>query len=88
MLTDDTPPTIRPVAVNSTVARFRIGDDLSGISTYEATIAGEWLLMHYDAKSGSLWSEKLEKSLPLKGELVLTVRDNAGNAQVYKQTIP
>ncbi len=88
VLTDDTPPTIRPVAVNSTVARFRIGDDLSGISTYEATIAGEWLLMHYDAKSGSLWSEKLEKSLPLKGELVLTVRDNAGNAQVYKQTIP
>jgi len=87
VLTDSIAPTIRPVAVNSSVARFRIGDDLSGIDSYEATIAGEWLLMHYDAKSGSLWSEKLDKSRPLKGELVLTVRDNAGNTQVFRQTI-
>lgn len=87
VLTDSVAPTIRPVAVNSTVARFRISDDLSGIDSFEATINGEWLLMHYDAKSGSLWSEKLDKSTPLKGELVLTVRDNASNTQVFRQTI-
>lgn len=88
ILTDSVAPSIRPVSVNSNTARFKISDQLSGIDSYEATLNGEWLLMHYDAKSGSIWSEKLDKSVPLKGELVLTVVDNAGNKQTYTHLIP
>lgn len=88
ILTDSVAPHIRPVSINNNTVRFKISDQLSGIDSYEATIDGEWLLMHYDAKSGSIWSEKLDKSVPLKGEFILTVTDNAGNKETYTHSIP
>src|SRR5690606_26882391 len=88
ILTDSVAPSIRPLSINSNTVRFRISDQLSGIDSYEATIDGEWLLMHYDAKTGSIWSERLDKSQPLKGDFVLTVVDNAGNKEVYTHNIP
>lgn len=86
--TDTIPPQIRPVSLNNNTVRFKISDDLSGIDSYEAAIDGNWLLMHYDAKSNSIWSERLNKSEPLKGELMLTVTDHAGNKQTYTHSIP
>jgi len=88
ILTDSVAPNIRPVSINNNTVRFKISDQLSGIASYEATLNGEWLLMHYDAKSGSIWSERLDKALPLKGELMLTVVDNAGNKETYTHSIP
>jgi hypothetical protein len=83
ILQDTVPPTIKPVAVNSSAARFKIRDNLSGISDFEATINGKWLLMHYDSKSATIWSERLNKKEPLKGDFKLVVTDEAGNEAIY-----
>jgi hypothetical protein len=83
VLSDKIAPTIKPVSVNSTAVRFKIRDGLSGIANFEATINGKWLLMHYDSKSATIWSEKLNKAEPLKGELKLVVTDLAGNQSTY-----
>lgn len=86
-LQDLNAPTIKPVIVNNYVARFKIQDDLSGISAYRATINGDWLLMYYDAKTATIWSERLNKDELLKGEFKLVVIDRAGNRAVYTNTL-
>lgn len=83
ILQDLTPPTIRPVIVNNYVSRFKIHDELSGISSYRATINGQWLLMYYDSKTATIWSERLNKDELMKGEFKLVVTDQAGNRNVY-----
>jgi hypothetical protein len=88
VLRDSIAPSIKSVYVNGTTARFKIRDELSGISTYEATINGEWVLMHYDNKNSVIWSENKDKNVPMKGLFQLVVTDNAGNKSTFKQTIP
>jgi hypothetical protein len=83
ILRDTVPPTIKALSVNTNTVRFKIRDNLSGIKSYEASINGKWLLMHYDAKSATIWSEKLNKIEPLKGEFKLVVSDEAGNETTY-----
>jgi hypothetical protein len=85
---DSIPPIITPVYVNSSSARFKIKDYLSGISDYEATINGQWVLMHYDNKNSVIWSEALDKKIPTKGLFELTVTDRAGNKTTFTQKIP
>jgi hypothetical protein len=87
LLTDSLPPGISRVYCNSRTARFRISDNLSGISNYSATLNGEWLLMKYDYKTGILQSERFDKKVLLKGDFELTVTDRAGNEKIYKQKI-
>lgn len=87
VLNDTLAPAIKPISINSSVARLRIRDDLSGISYFEANINGQWLLMNYDYKSGVLYSERLDRSQPLRGDFELKVVDNAGNESVFKQKI-
>lgn len=87
ILEDTTPPIIQPVVVNDHVARFKIDDKMSGISSFRATINGQWLLMYHDPKTQSLWSERLDKNTLLKGEFTLVVTDNAGNRSTYNKTI-
>lgn len=88
ILKDFIPPSITPVVVNNREARFKIKDDLSGISAVEATVNGQWLLMCYDNKSNSIWSKQLNPTLPLKGDFELIVTDNAGNKSKYSKKIP
>jgi murein DD-endopeptidase MepM/ murein hydrolase activator NlpD len=87
ILQDTVPPTIKVIGVNSTAVRFKIRDNLSGINDYQANINGQWLLMHFDSKSATIWSEKLDKSKPLKGDFTLVVTDNAGNSTTYTHKI-
>ncbi len=87
ILEDTLAPAIRPVAVNGTGARFRIGDGLSGIDSFEASIDGRWLLMLYDPKTATIWSERLDNAQSLKGELKLVVTDRAGNTSTFTQQI-
>jgi hypothetical protein len=87
VLKDVTPPTIKVVAVNSTIAKFKIRDNLSGIEKFEANINGQWLLMHYDSKTATIWSEKMNKNVPLKGTFTLVVTDNAGNETKFTKQI-
>jgi hypothetical protein len=87
LLRDTIAPTIKPVSINSGNVSFKIRDQLSGIASFRATINGEWLLMHHDPKSASIWSERFDKTVPLKGVFELEVIDHAGNKQVYKTTL-
>jgi hypothetical protein len=87
LLEDKIQPSIRMITANNSAVRFKIRDELSGISSYEATINGQWLLMHYDAKSATIWSERLDKSIPLRGDFQLTVKDNAGNTSTFTRKI-
>jgi murein DD-endopeptidase MepM/ murein hydrolase activator NlpD len=87
ILQDNQGPTIRAVLADRNNARFKIKDNLSGIDKIEATINGEWVLMHYDAKSGTIFSEKLDKTKPFKGTFVLKVSDNAGNTSTFTRKI-
>jgi hypothetical protein len=87
ILQDKVSPTIKALAVDRNTARFKIRDNLSGIDRFEATINGEWILMHYDAKSATIRSEKLDKAIPFKGKFELVVVDNAGNKSVYTKNI-
>ncbi|HEX5169398.1 MAG TPA: M23 family metallopeptidase [Cyclobacteriaceae bacterium] len=87
VLMDSISPTVYPISINNNTVRFKIRDDLSGIATYTANINGNWLLMHYDAKTATIWSERLSKTEPLSGEFELVVTDNAGNVQSFKTNI-
>ncbi len=86
-LYDSLPPTISRIRLTEQSARFRILDGRSGISYYEANINGQWLLMSYDFKSGILQSDRLDTTMPLKGDFELKVVDRAGNERIYKQKI-
>ena len=88
ILQDLNPPTIKPVVVNNYVARFKIHDELSGIASYRATVDGQWLLMYYDSKTSTIWSERLNKAELMKGEFKLVVVDEAGNRAVYTNKLP
>ena len=87
VLEDTKKPSIRLLSKNRNQISFRIGDDLSGLNSFNAYINGEWLLMKYEHKKATIWSEKLDKSIPLSGEVVLKVKDNAGNEAIYTTTI-
>jgi hypothetical protein len=87
LLRDSVPPTITKIALSSAAARFKIKDNLSGISYFEANINGKWLLMVYDYKTGILKSEKEETMKVLAGDFELKVVDQAGNETIFKQKL-
>jgi hypothetical protein len=87
LLRDSIAPTITPQSITNNTVRFKIRDNLSGVASFKATIDGAWLLMHYDAKSATIWSERQDKDKLMKGPFELEVIDNAGNKQVYKTTL-
>ena len=83
---DRTPPTIAPIRVNGSEMRFVIKDEKSGIRDFEAFVNGKWVLMRYEHKQNVIWSEKIDKQ-PFNGEVLLKVRDMAGNESKYSTTI-
>ncbi|SMD44667.1 Membrane proteins related to metalloendopeptidases [Aquiflexum balticum DSM 16537] len=83
---DRTPPTVVPVRINSSELRFVIKDEKSGIKDFEAFVEGKWVLMRYEHKQNLIWSEKIDKQ-PFKGDVLLKVRDMAGNEKSYTTTI-
>lgn len=87
ILKDATPPSIQVVFADRSGVRCKVRDDLSGIDSVNATVNGEWLLMHYDNKTATIWSERLHKNKPLSGNFVLTVIDRAGNVKTYQRKL-
>lgn len=87
ILTDSIPPHISPVRINSSSLSFRISDNLSGISSFDAYVNGEWVLMNYDYKRQTIWSERLDNSKPFKGTVELRVIDRAGNENIYSSKL-
>ena len=84
---DTIAPVITPLSISPSRLRFKIKDAISGIREYEAYVDGEWLLMHYDYKRELIWSDRMDKSKPLKGEVKVKVRDMVGNENVFTTTI-
>ena len=87
ILTDTTAPTVTLLMKNIDVISFRVRDDLSGLASYRLEIDGKFVLLKFEHKKALLWSEKLDKKVPLQGEVVLRVKDNSGNETVYKTKI-
>jgi hypothetical protein len=84
---DTVPPSLQSVNVQSgmsvgkgAVLRFRISDNLSGISSYRGEIDGQWVLFEYEPKSSLLFHTLDGRIEPGRRELVLTVRDERGNS--------
>jgi Membrane proteins related to metalloendopeptidases len=88
---DTVPPRIRPLFNEKTnmrgvsLLRFGIGDNLSGIASYEGYIDGEWVLFSYDAKYGTI-SYVFDRKRITRGKkhaLELRVTDNRQNQRIY-----
>jgi hypothetical protein len=93
IMTDTLAPRIVPVnlsdgasMVNIPRILFRISDNLSGIKSFNAKINGNWVLMEYEPKSGSLWHRFEESTYKGKNDFELTVSDMKDNLNTYKAT--
>ena len=67
--------------------KVKLKDDLSGIRNYRATINGQWILMEYDAKKGTLtydFNDNVVKDT--KNNLKIIVTDNVGNSATFEAT--
>lgn len=67
--------------------KFKITDDLSGISNYRATINGKWILMEYEYKTNTLTFDFNDNVITdTKNDLKLIVTDNVGNSTTFEAT--
>lgn len=91
IMTDTLAPRIVPVNISSGASMvniskimFRISDNLSGIKTFNAMINGQWVLMEYEPKTGTLWHHFDELTTKGKNDFVLTVSDMKDNLSTYR----
>ena len=64
---------------------FKIGDDLSGIATFDAWINGKWALMHYDYKTKIIFHNFSDGIVDEgRNDLKVTVTDNVGNSTTFE----
>ena len=87
ILTDNEPPTIKPITKDSTKLQFKINDELSGIKEFKALVNEQFVLMDYDYKKDLIWSVETDSTNYYKGPIKLVVTDNAGNTETYESTI-
>ena len=88
---DTVPPRITPINIingkNMAASHnisLKIGDNLSGIKSYNGKIDGKWILMEWDFKTKVL-SYTFEKEItPGKHNFELTVSDNKDNISEFK----
>jgi len=89
---DTTPPTIKPVNFsegkwisNQNFLKVKITDDLSGISSYRATINEKFILMEYDYKKDVLtYNFNDNVNLETENNLKVIVIDNVGNSATFE----
>jgi len=89
---DTTPPTIKPVNFsegkwisNQNFLQLKITDDLSGISSYRATINEKFILMEYDYKKDVLtYNFNDNVNLETENNLKVIVIDNVGNSATFE----
>ncbi|MDQ3290565.1 MAG: M23 family metallopeptidase [Bacteroidota bacterium] len=87
IMNDLKPPTVKLLSKSPTMIRFKVGDDLSGLASYRAEINGQFLLLKYEHKAAMLYSERLNKKVPLSGEVKLYVKDAVGHETVFTTRI-
>ncbi|HVW98114.1 MAG TPA: M23 family metallopeptidase [Mucilaginibacter sp.] len=88
---DTLPPTVTPVNIrdgaNLAKARgifLRIGDNLSGVKSYNGKIDGKWVLMEWDYKTKVLGYRFNDDIAPGKHIFELTVTDYKNNSRYFK----
>ena len=83
---DTVAPTVRPLnfseskPLKTAILRVRIGDDLSGIATYNCFLNGSWILAEYDGKSATLVIDAKDKLKAGSNKLRVEATDAVGNA--------
>jgi hypothetical protein len=87
LASDSVAPVITPLNVSNRQLKFKIEDKLSGISSFDAYVNGEWVLMKYDYKWDVIWTDGSDDRVPLQGDVRIVVKDNAGNENVYEGRI-
>lgn len=87
IMNDTKPPTVRLLAKSRTGIQLKVGDDLAGLASYRAEVNGRFLLLKYEHKAALLYSERLDKTVPLTGEVVIRVKDAVGHETVFKTRI-
>jgi hypothetical protein len=87
ILSDTKPPVIKHLKSSEYGLLFRIGDNLSGIKSWRATLNGKFLLLSFEHKKSLLYSTKLNPEDPLRGELIVELTDNANNTAVFKTVV-
>ena len=74
-------------ATDQHISRIKITDDLSGISSYRATINGKFILMEYDYKKDVLTYDFNDQIISeVENNLKLIVIDNVGNNTTFEST--
>jgi hypothetical protein len=86
-LTDNTAPTIKPLAAYKNKLVFKIDDELSGIKNFRAEVNGAFVLMDYDYKKDLIWSVTTDSTANYAGQLKLSVTDNQGNVNIFEKEI-
>ncbi|MBR4230129.1 MAG: M23 family metallopeptidase [Bacteroidales bacterium] len=82
---DTTSPTVAPVnfseskPLKGTTIRIKIGDNLSGIDTYNCYLNNQWILAEYDGKTATLTIDTRSKLRDGRNELVCEATDGCGN---------
>ncbi|TXE06531.1 M23 family metallopeptidase [Gelidibacter salicanalis] len=67
--------------------KFKITDNLSGISNYRATINGKFILVEYEYKTNTLTFDFNDNVVTdTKNEVKLVVTDNVGNSSTFEAT--
>lgn len=94
LVADTTAPSIEPlnfeqdkwISKNETL-RIKIEDELSGISSYRATINGKFILMEYNYKKDVLVYDFDDNAIEeTNNNLKLIVVDNVGNSATFEAT--
>ncbi len=90
IVADTVPPTIKPITINdgknmslNSAILIRIGDNLSGVKSYRATIDGKWTLMAFDGKSGILSHYFDERTIAGEHKFELELIDYKNNTSKY-----
>lgn len=90
---DTVAPTIKPYNIyngknlhNAKSIAVKVGDNLTGVASYRATIDGKWALMEYEPKKAMLFYEFTEQEVLASGKhtFQLEVKDSKGNSRIYK----
>lgn len=87
LVRDTVSPVVKYVSHTPKSIKYTIFDAGSGIDSFRATLDGKWILMNYEHKNKTLWSESLDKTKPLKGKFVLEVTDKAGNVRRVEKNL-
>ncbi|PCJ63943.1 MAG: hypothetical protein COA58_15035 [Bacteroidetes bacterium] len=83
---DDQPPVIKVLRMGRNF-RFRVTDNLSGITKIKCSIDGKWILAEYEPKTSRVWGEIPKWIKGGKHLFKLVVTDDKGNTSKYDREL-